>query len=152
MDKSEIGNTGTPIVMHVERGKIRELAKAIKDDNPLYFDEAVAKRTAGGIMPPPTFTMTQGFWDDGPRKQLLKYDVRRLLHGEQEFEYLAPVYAGDVLTGTSRVADVYEKEGSRGGTMTFGVLETTYTNQRGETVLISRSTLVETAVPVKKEE
>jgi len=95
--------------------------------------------------------MTQAFWEEGPRKPLLTYDVRRLLHGEQEFEYLAPVYAGDVLTGVSRVSDVYEKQGSRGGTMTFGVMETTYTNQRGEKVLISRSTLVETAAPVKKE-
>lgn len=151
MNKSEIGNTGKPIVMHIERGKIRELARAIKDSNPLYLDEEEAKRVAGGILPPPTFTMTLGFWDPGPPKQLLTYDVRRLLHGEQEFEYLAPIVAGDVLTAQSRVTDVYEKQGSRGGTMTFGVLETTFTNQRGESVLISRSTLVETAAPVKKE-
>jgi acyl dehydratase len=151
MDKSEIGNTGTPVTMHVERGKIREFARAIKDDNPIYFDDAYAKQTAGGIVPPPTFTMTAGFWEEGPRKPLLTYDVRRLLHGEQEFEYLAPVHAGDVLTGTTTVGDVYEKQGSRGGTMTFGIVETTFTNQRGEKVLISRSTLVETAAPVKRE-
>jgi acyl dehydratase len=151
MDKSEIGNTGTGVAMHIERGKIREFARAIKDNNPLYFDDEYAKKTAGGIVPPPTFTMTQAFWEEGPRKPLLTYDVRRLLHGEQEFEYLAPVHAGDVLTGTARVADVYEKQGSRGGTMTFGIIETTYVNQRGEKVLISRSTLVETAAPVKKE-
>src|SRR5262249_7452254 len=124
---------------------------AIKDDNPLYFDEAYAQRNTGGIVPPPTFTMTLGFWDEGGNRPLLTYDVRRLLHGEQEFEYLAPVHAGDTLTATGRVADVYEKTGSRGGVMTFGVLETTFTNQRGEKVLISRSTLVETAAPVKKE-
>jgi len=151
MQKSEIGNTGTPVTMHVERGKIREFARAIKDDNPIYFDEVHATQTAGGIMPAPTFSMTLGFWDQGRQRPLLTYDVRRLLHGEQEFEYLAPIYAGDVLTATARVADVYEKQGSRGGTMTFGILETTFTNQRGESVLISRSTLVETAAPVKKE-
>jgi len=151
MQKSEIGNTGAPVTMHVERGKIREFARAIRDNNPLYFDEAYARQAAGGIMPPPTFSMTLGFWDDTRQKPLLTYDVRRLLHGEQEFEYLAPIYAGDVLTATGRVADVYEKQGSRGGTMTFGVLETTFVNQRGEKVLISRSTLVETAAPVKRE-
>lgn len=151
MNKSEIGNTGTPVTMHVERGKIREFARAIKDDNPLYFDADYAQRSIGGIMPPPTFTMTLGFWDDGRSRPLLTYDVRRLLHGEQEFEYLAPIYAGDVLTATGRVADVYEKAGSRGGTMTFGVIETTFTNQRGEKVLVSRSTLIETAAPVKRE-
>jgi len=151
MNKSEIGNTGKPVVMHVERGKIREFARAIKDDNPIYFDETHAKQAVGGIMPPPTFSMTLGFWDEGRTRPLLTYDVRRLLHGEQEFEYLAPVYAGDTLTATGRVADVYEKAGSRGGVMTFGVIETTFTNQRGEAVLISRSVLVETAAPVKKE-
>jgi acyl dehydratase len=151
MNKSEIGNTGKPVRMHVERGKIREFARAIKDDNPLYFDEEYAKQTAGGLMPPPTFSMTLGFWDDGRGRPLLTYDVRRLLHGEQEFEYLAPIHAGDVLTATGRVADVYEKAGSRGGTMTFGVVETTFTNQRGEKVLVSRSVLIETAAPVKKE-
>jgi acyl dehydratase len=137
--------------MHVERGKIREFARAIRDDNRIYVDEAYAKETVGGIMPPPTFTMTLGFWEEGPRKPLLTYDVRRLLHGEQEFEYLAPIYAGDTLTAVGRVADVYEKAGSRGGTMTFGVLETTFTNQRGEKVLISRATLIETGGVVKKE-
>jgi len=151
MNKSEIGNTGKPVSMHVERGKIREFARAIKDDNPLYFDEEYAQRTAGGIVAPPTFSMTLGFWDDGRNRPLLTYDVRRLLHGEQEFEYLAPVHAGDVLTATGRVADVFEKAGSRGGSMTFGVLETTFTNQRGEKVLLSRSTLTETAPPPKKE-
>ena len=151
MNKSEIGNTGKPVVMHVERGKIREFARAIKDNNPIYFDEAYAQKTAGGIMPPATFSMTLGFWDDGRQRPLLTYDVRRLLHGEQEFEYLAPIHAGDALTATGRVADVYEKAGSRGGVMTFGVIETTFTNQRGERVLISRSVLVETAAPVKKE-
>ncbi len=151
MNKSEIGNTGKPVSMHVERGKIREFARAIKDDNPLYFDEEYAQRTAGGIVAPPTFSMTLGFWDDGRNRPLLTYDVRRLLHGEQEFEYLAPVHAGDVLTATGRVADVFEKAGSRGGSMTFGVLETTFTNQRGEKVLLSRSTLIETAPPPKKE-
>ena len=151
MNASEKGKTGNPITMRVEHGKIREFARAIKDANPVYFDPDYAEKTVGGVMPPPTFTMTMAFWDDGRSRPLLTYDVRRLLHGEQEFEYLEPIHAGDVLTGTSRVADVYEKTGSRGGTMTFGVLETVFTNQRGERVLISRSTLIETAAPVKRE-
>jgi len=150
MQKSEIGNTSAPITMHIERGKIREFARAIKDDNPIYSDEEVAKDRTGGIMPPPTFTMTLGFWDSGPHKPLLTYDVRRLLHGEQEFEYRAPIYAGDVLTATTRVADVYEKQGSRGGSMTFGITETTFVNQRGEKVLISRSTVIETGGVVER--
>jgi hypothetical protein len=54
VDKSAIGRTGEPVTMHVERGKIQEFARAIKDDDPLYYDEAHATREAGGIMPPVT--------------------------------------------------------------------------------------------------
>ena len=46
VDKSYIGRTGAPVTMHVERGKIREFARAIKDDDPMYFDEAHATREA----------------------------------------------------------------------------------------------------------
>ena len=46
-------------------------------------------------------------------------------------------------------ADVLEKEGGRGGKMTFLVTETEYTNQKGEKVAISRGTLIETGQAVK---
>ena len=111
-----IGRSGKPVTMRVEHGKIREFARAIKDDNPLYFDEELAKREAGGLMPPPTFTMTQAFWDDGQSRIDLGLDMRRVLHGEQEFEYVRPLRAGDVLTSESHVKETYEKEGKRGGT------------------------------------
>jgi acyl dehydratase len=152
MDRSEIGNTAAPVTMRVERGKVREFARAIKDDNPVYMDEEHATRTVGGILAPPTFTMTLSFWQEpGRQRPLLTYDVRRLLHGEQEFEYLGPIRVGDTLTAVARVADVFEKSGSRGGKMTLGIVETTFTNQRGEKVLVSRSTLIETGGVVKKE-
>ena len=32
VDKSAIGRTGEPVIMHVERGKIQEFARAIKDE------------------------------------------------------------------------------------------------------------------------
>ena len=53
-----------------------------------------------------------------------------------------------MLTGTSRIADVYEKEGGRGGKMTFMVTEIEYKNQKGETVAFARGTLVETGQAV----
>ena len=149
-----IGQTSPPFQMRIEHGKIREFARAIKDDNPVYFDEAYATREAGGVMPPPTFTMTEAFWgsDIGQLVAGLKFDLRRVLHGGQEFEYLEPVHAGDVLTATAKVADVYKKPGKRGGEMTFAVLETEFKNQRGEVVLIARSTIIETAKAVEKKD
>jgi acyl dehydratase len=138
--------------MRVEFGKIREFARAIKDDNPLYFDEEHAKREAGGVMPPPTFTMTQAFWDDGRGRIDLGLDMRRVLHGEQEFEYVKPIYAGDTLTAQGKIANVEKRPGKRGGEMTLVTMETEYKNQRGEVVLYSRSTIIETAKPVEKKD
>lgn len=133
---TEIGTTTIP----VERGKIREFATAILEDNPAYLEDSLP-------IAPPTFTMTTAFWprqSDTPIPDLgLNY--ARVLHGEQEYEYLVPIRAGDVLTARSKISDMYSKEGKRGGTMTFVVFETTFTNQRGEAAVVARQVLVETS-------
>jgi acyl dehydratase len=49
-----------------------------------------------------------------------------------------------------KVADMYEKPGKRGGTMTFAVVETTYRDERGETVLVGRRTLIQTEPPARE--
>ena len=65
-----------------------------------------------------------------------------ILHGEQEFEYHRPMVVGDVLAGEGKVLDLYEKE-SKGRTMTFLVMETTYRDGRtGEPVLTTRMNLI----------
>jgi len=142
VDKSIVGTVMGTTVVPIERGKIREFATAILDDNPHYQEEA-------SPLIPPTFSMTQAFWPrrtDGPPPNLgLNY--ARVLHGEQEFEYLAPIRAGDTITGTTRVTDVYEKEGKRGGTMAFVVIETDWRNQDDEAVLVTRQVLLETSKP-----
>ena len=149
VDKSYIGKTSEPVVMHIERGKIREFAKAIKDDDPLYFDEALATKEAGGIMPPVTFLQTVSHWDDGRGRLRLPFDLKRVLHGEQEYEFLEPIHVGDVLTAVSTVLDIYEKPGKRGGSMNFAVTETTYTNQKGRVVARAKHITIETGQVVK---
>ena len=47
---------------------------------------------------------------------LMGIDLARVLHGEQEFDYLAPAWAGDTLTFAVRIADIYDK---RGGALEF---------------------------------
>ena len=149
LDKSLIGVAGQPVTIHIERGKIREFARAIKDDDPFYFDEEHARREAEGIMPPVTFLQTMAHWDDGRGRPKVPRDLKRTLHGEQEYDFLKPIYAGDVLTAVSRVADVYEKQGKRGGTMTFVVIETEYKNDRGELVARAKQVTIETGQVVK---
>jgi len=148
IDKSIIGKTGTPFTMPIEWSKVREFARAIRDPNPIYFNPELAKKECGGIPVPPTFLQVASFWMGEDSMPTAKFDMRRILHGEQDFEFVKPIFVGDVLTGTSRIADVYEKEGGRGGKMTFMVTEIEYKNQKGETVAFARGTLVETGKAV----
>jgi acyl dehydratase len=69
----------------------------------------------------------------------LGVDIGRILHGEQHFTYFKPIYAGDTITLTTRVTDMYDK---KGGALDFIVQETDATNQKGETVGATRSTIV----------
>jgi acyl dehydratase len=148
VDRSWIGRQGEPVTMHVERGKIREFARAIQDDDPCYRDEAAAE-AEGGLWPPVTFLATLAHWDEGRGRPGLPFDLRRVLHGEQTYEFLEPIVAGDRLIAVTRIADVYEKPGRRGGVMTFCVTETAFTNQRGELVARARSVRIETGQVVK---
>jgi len=65
-----------------------------------------------------------------------------LVHGEQEFEYLRPVYAGDSLTGQGRISNVEKRPGKRGGEMTLVTMETEATDAGGKLVFFSRNTLI----------
>jgi len=138
INRSSIGVWGEPTTMRIEYGKVREFARAIKDPNTAYSGD--------GALAPPTFLMTIAHWLEGGMggSRSLKLDYRRLLHGEQEFEYLRPIRPGDVLTARGRTKEVFEKEGKRGGKMLFVITETEFTNQRGEVAAYSRSTLIQT--------
>ena len=139
IDRSLIGKWGPEGSMRVEFGKIREFARAVKEDDPLFFDEARS-------LAPPTFLMTVALWIGGlgETRSAVKLDLPRVLHGEQEFEYFAPIVAGDVLTAHERIACITEKESRRAGKLQIAVIETTFHNQRGEKVQVARRTLVET--------
>jgi len=149
-DKSMVGKTGKPFKMPIEWSKVREFARAIKGPSAAYFNPDRAKEELGGIPVPVTFLQTSAFWTEADSSPGFGgFDMRRILHGEQEFEFFKPILVGDTLTGLTKIADLYEKEGGRGGKMTFLVTETEYTNQKGEKVALSRSTLIETGQAVK---
>lgn len=133
--------------MPVERGKIKELVMAIGDKNPIYVDPGAA-RLAGyrDITIPPTFMQVIDMWsgvhDFDSKCKKLEMNPLKVLHGEQEYEYLGDIYPGDQITGSTRVTDVSVRTGSSGGMNIFR-LETRYTNQHGQLVMISRSSIIE---------
>jgi peroxisomal enoyl-CoA hydratase 2 len=139
----------------IEAGKVEEFARAVKDDDPVHRDRAVAQERGFEDIPAPlTFERVSMF----PRYRTVeKYGIdlgfreEYTIHGEQAYEYERPLVVGDVLTGTTTLADVYERDGGRGGTMTFAVLETEYTDEDGELVLTARSTAIETAGAINTE-
>jgi acyl dehydratase len=128
--------------MEVEKGHIRKFAQAIGDDNPLYWDEEYAKKSRyGGIIAPPTFVTTLGFESTESVMEGLDINYARLLHGEQEFEYHSPIMAGDVISFSTTITDITEKQG-KSGAMDIVTTEMTGNNQNGEKVFVGRSTVV----------
>jgi hypothetical protein len=144
-DMSKVGQSFPPFTIEVERGKLHELALAIGDKNPIYHDLAAAQ--AAGYTDVPVFpTAPTVFWFWGNRELVeqltsLGIDVARVLHSSEEYEYLAPMYAGDSLTGVMTVADGKLRRSSA-GSMEIVTLAIEYTNQHGQLVLKARETLV----------
>lgn len=74
----------------------------------------------------------------------LGFDDRFRVHGEQTYEFERPLFGGDTLSRVTTLVDVYQRDGGRGGTMTFAELETVYRDAQDELVLTERSTAIET--------
>ena len=134
IDKKHIGYAPPPILWDVEKGRIAFFAKVIGLTDPIHTDEVAAK-AAGyrGIVAPPTFIFGAP-GDSGETMKLietLEIDLGKVLHGEQRFDYHAPVCAGDTLRFESKVSDIYDK---KGGALEFVVNDTKVTNQLGEHV------------------
>jgi acyl dehydratase len=127
-----IGKTYPPTLYAVGREKIREYAFAVGETNPLHLDHEAA-RAAGfaDVVAPPMFAVVYSSRSIAPA--ILDPEVginfALMVHGGQEFRWGPLVVAGDEITTTATVKEVYE----RGG-MEFYVFETVSENQRGETV------------------
>jgi acyl dehydratase len=59
------------------------------------------------------------------------------MFGGEEWEFHHPVLVGDTITAQRRLGNVEEKDG-RSGRFVLTHFETTFTNQHGEVVAISR--------------
>jgi acyl dehydratase len=99
----------------VEHGKLREFARAVRHPESEPFSV------------PPTFTMV-------PSARLvarlvtevLGLDRARTVHGEQAYEYFAPIRPGDLLRCSARMLSDDVKEGRRGGRMRIVRVEFEY--------------------------
>ncbi|MBA2283454.1 MAG: MaoC family dehydratase N-terminal domain-containing protein [Actinomycetota bacterium] len=126
--------------VRIEWGPAKTFAVAVTDSSP--------EHQAEDAIVPPTFPFAWGYWGTlegragGLPIEQLRGPGRMILHGEQEFEYHRHARVGDVLEGTARIADVYERD-TGSATMEFYVLETSWTDaSSGEPVVDARFTLI----------
>lgn len=130
--KSQVGVERPPLVFDIEKGMIRRFARAVGDPNPLWQDEEyAAKGSYGGIIAPPTFVITLGF--EQIERMLTLDSSQAVLHGSTELECYQPVRAGDVITVSTMIANVRERQGKMGKTV-FVTFNISYRNQRQEAV------------------
>jgi acyl dehydratase len=127
-----IGKSYEPVEYEVGKEKIGEYARAVGEENRVYFDRAAAK-DAGfrDVVAPPMFAVVYS-WSSAALPALdpdVDINFAMLLHGGQEFVWGEPVCSGDVITTVSSVKDISEKGG-----MGFYVFETVSTNQDGQEV------------------
>lgn len=142
IDRSLIGRKSVEYTYEVEKGHIQRFAEAVGDTSPLYTDEEYANNTEyKGIIAPPTFGTTLTMGKPGAMQGVEGFELRRVLHGEQEFIFHKPIRAGDKYWIQSEVTDVYDREG-RSGRMTFIVTDTVARDINNEPVVTSRSTIV----------
>lgn len=143
IDKAIIGKTFPSFCALAEAGQLRFFAKAIGEDDPVYFDEIAAREAGHPTIPlPPTFIFSlelarppsHGSW-----REEAGVEISRILHGEQHFSYHQMAYAGDTLHFESRITDVYDK---KQGALTFIVQESKVSNQHGEHIADIRKSLV----------
>ena len=147
--KALIGSMADPIVMEVERGAIKRFCQAVGDSNPLFIDAEFAKNGPNGdVVCPPGFfgwPAKPAPMFSGPMATMMgefaKAGFPGVLDGGVDYELFTPIFPGDVLVASSKIADVYEREGKAGKSL-YGVIETIYTNQNGDVVFKGRMTLI----------
>ena len=149
--RSWIGKETPPWTIEVTTLDVKRFSVATDDLNPLYLDEDKASRSRyGGLIAPPLFYMaplTNPVPESELRTDGLPYEGKfpipptslpRLMDGGTEIEFFVPIRVGDTLTGRCKITDIYQKDG-RTGPLIFVVRETSFTNQRGELVLIEKA-------------
>ena len=137
-----VGMKLPPVSMDIERGRLRQFARATGATDPVYYDLDAAQSAGHRDIPaPPTFLFSielehpDPFW--WARK--IGIDFNYVLHGEQRFDYHRLAYAGERLTATSEITDVFSK---KGGALEFVLKKTAVTDEAGAPVADLTSTIV----------
>ena len=144
--RDHIGLAGPDYQVDIERGKIREFARAMNAPLGDFLDGPAPVVPATFFVSAP---YTWGYALERPRGTAfaqIDEDLSVPLHAEEEFRFTGPLpRAGDRLTARAVLEDVREKSGRSGGKLTFLTMLTEYRDRNGRVVVEQRSTTVTTA-------
>lgn len=148
--KKWIGRTATYVAPEeVGRAGIRYFALALHDDNPLYQDATYAAASRhGDIIAPPTMVcetsqfIRQAVDENGymGHNWPLPIKCERFIRGGNEYEFFQPMKAGDRITVTWKILDIYERETRAFGAAVFVISEARYVNHNDDLLAINRET------------
>lgn len=140
LDMSAEGKEYEPFSFQIERCKIKEMCMAIGDKNPIFYDKNEAVKQGYKDTPVPlTFGTVINFWgypEIWDRMKEIGVNVQRLLHANEEYEYIQTIYPGDIITGKVMVEAM--RSSSMMDVVTF---KSTYT-RNNETVMIAKMKIV----------
>jgi len=140
-----VGLTGPEYPMDIERGKIRDFARAMNAPLGEFVD-------AEQPIIPATFLITAAYsWGyslERPRGTVFEqidHDLSVPLHAEEAFHFHGPLpRAGQRLHCRASLEKVWRKQGVRGGELTFLTMLTEFRDTQGTLVAEERSTTVTT--------
>jgi hypothetical protein len=119
------GKAYPPVAFEVEEPRVRAFAAAVG--------------YAGGEVPPTFATAPEhaaGLANVIADAEL-GLDLSKVLHGEQEYEWIRPMRLGESLTAETVIESIRGR-----GAMRFVTLRTLLRDEAGETIVVGRSTLI----------
>ena len=150
--KAEVGKRSEPSMYEVDKLQVRLFARSVGHTDPVYYDEAEAKKAGFRSLPCPPGYLGTPVYDPrtsdptfggrrgaGPGPQPSR-PLKRILNGGTEIEYFDDICAGDVLEAVSYTSDLQERKGSI-GEMLITTNKTEYKRQSdGKVVAIATGT------------
>ena len=137
-----IGKEYPSFSAEIEKGRLRQFAKAVGESNPVYTDEAAARAAGYASLPaPPTFPFAIAM-DAGQSFNILAdmgIEMSKAVHGAQGFTYKQAICAGDEITGVQKITNIFEK---KGGALLFIEAEIAMVNQDGVGVCDLQTTVI----------
>jgi hypothetical protein len=139
VDRQAVGFRGPEFEFPLEKGKIREMARAMDSRCDEYFGDDPP-------VPPTFLKLAQFVWEpaEGSAIGRVGYDPNNPpLHAEQEFVFDGPPpRAGEVLTAQTVVESIEDKPSRRFGRLDYITMVTEFRNAEGRIVGQARTTSV----------